>query len=141
MKAWRDSSLVGTNRKVAFVNSQHLYNTMSVVAHSLVQIAPLNITIATLPVFDAFLLKQRLFTTKRLLSVNSPKLVSHVYEIIYNMSLPDVESNIPSPERHYLIDILNMFLYHMGQNMPSSVLNASLEHVISFADIMNDLYD
>lgn len=100
-----------------------------------------NRSIVVLPVFDAFLLKQRLGTAKRLLSSQSQRLYSHVNEIVYNLSLPDVESNIPPPERKYIMDTLMLFMTHMSQSMPESVLAVTLDHVLSFAEAMDATYD
>ena len=93
-----------------------------------------------LPVCDAFLMRRRMDTAIKLFETNSARLYYHVYETAMNLACPDVESEVPYPERQYLIDAFTNLLNHMWYGMPPSVINVSLRHIYELVTQFDELY-
>jgi hypothetical protein len=93
-----------------------------------------------LPVCDAFLLRRRMETALKLFDAQSSRLYYHVYESAMNIRNADVESDIPYPERHYLVDAMTILLNHMWVGMPPSVVGVSLRHIADLVSQLELLY-
>lgn len=102
---------------------------------------PVNPNMVILPVFSVFLLQRRLDTALKMVSRNSPRLYNHLYEMISNLSSLGVESDIPYPERKYIIDVLSMTLGHLASGMPSSIISVSLDHILSYSHAVEFEYN
>jgi hypothetical protein len=125
------------NQHYPFKNTSSSHHSQDKMAATTYQtIRPPLVSTVVLPIFDAFLMKRRLATAIRLLP-DLARLYNHVHEIVNNLCIPNLESDIPLAERQYLVDMLNLLLGYITSNMPTSILLASLEHAYRFVDMLD----
>jgi hypothetical protein len=86
-----------------------------------------------LPVFDMSVLELRLGTAMRFLMRGSPRFNVHIHEIVANLGDPNVESDIPVDEKHYILGVLKTAIKHRELGMPPVIVAASLAHVQNYA--------
>lgn len=58
-----------------------------------------------------------------------------------NLADATVLSNIPDPDRKYIVDALSLLLNHMWQGTSPYVIQSTLVHLLELAEKMDEMHD